>query len=67
MVVPNHRASSLIPHIYSNVLTGSTLYTDALRSYRETNRAYIYEFIDHSVEYVNGPFTRTQSKTSGPA
>lgn len=35
MVVPNHKASSLIPRIYENVVPGSTLYTDALRSYRQ--------------------------------
>lgn len=54
MVVPNHKASSLIPKIYENVETGSTLYTDALRSYRQTDRDYIHEFIDHSLAYVEG-------------
>ncbi len=54
MVVPNHKASSLIPHIYENVVTGSTLYTDALRSYRQTDRDYIHDFIDHSLAYVEG-------------
>ncbi|HEV2738099.1 MAG TPA: IS1595 family transposase [Candidatus Elarobacter sp.] len=54
MVVPNHKASSLITRIYENVVTGSTLYTDALRSYRQTDRDYIHDFIDHSVAYVNG-------------
>src|SRR5665213_626617 len=54
MVVPNHRATSLIPRIYENVQPGSTLYTDALRSYRQTDRDFIHEFIDHSVAYVNG-------------
>ncbi len=54
MVVPNHKAASLIPRIYSNVVTGSTLYTDALRSYRQTDRDYIHEFIDHSLSYVEG-------------
>ncbi|SRR5665213_220807 len=54
MVVPNHRATSLIPRIYENVKPGSTLYTDALRSYRQTDRDFIHELIDHSVAYVNG-------------
>ena len=54
MVVPNHKASSLIPKICSNVVTGSTLYTDALRSYRQTDRDFVHDFIDHSVAYVNG-------------
>ena len=35
-------------------MPGSTLYTDALRSYRQTDRDFIHEFIDHSVAYVNG-------------
>jgi transposase-like protein len=54
MVVPNHKASSLIPKIYANVVTGSTLYTDALRSYRQTDRDFVHEFIDHSLAYVEG-------------
>jgi hypothetical protein len=33
---------------------GSVLYTDALRSYRQTDRDYIHEFIDHSLAYVEG-------------
>ena len=44
MVVPNHKASSLIPKIYANVVTGSTLYTDALRSYRQTDRDFVHDF-----------------------
>jgi len=54
MVVPNQKASSLIPKIYENVVPGSTLYTDALRSYRQTDRDFIHEFIDHSLAYVEG-------------
>jgi len=54
MVVPNHRATSLIPRIYDNILPGSILYTDALRSYRQTDRDYIHEFIDHSLRYAEG-------------
>jgi transposase-like protein len=57
MVVPNHKASSLIPKIYENVVPGSTIYTDALRSYRQTDRDFVHEFIDHSVAYVNGRVT----------
>jgi transposase-like protein len=54
MVVPNHKASSLIPKIYEHVVPGSVLYTDSLRSYAQTNRDYIHEFIDHSIAYVEG-------------
>jgi len=54
MLVPNHKASSLIPRIYENVVPGSTIYTDALRSYRQTDRDFVHDFIDHSIAYVNG-------------
>jgi transposase-like protein len=54
MIVPNHKASSLIPKVYANVLPGSILYTDALRSYSQTDRDYVHEFIDHSLRYVEG-------------
>ena len=54
MVVPNHKASSLIPRIYDNILPGSILYTDALRSYRQTDRDYIHEFIDHCLRFAEG-------------
>jgi transposase-like protein len=48
-VVPNHKASCLIPVIYRNALPGSMVYTDALRSYRQLDRDYVHEFIDHSL------------------
>jgi transposase-like protein len=54
MVVPNHKATSLIPKVYEHVVPGSTLYTDALRSYRQADSDFVHEFIDHSVAYVNG-------------
>src|SRR5580658_10077946 len=52
MVVPNHKASSLAPIIRQNVLPGSILYTDALRSYRAVDQEYLHHFIDHSLRYV---------------
>jgi transposase-like protein len=57
MVVPDHKAKSLLPKIYENVVPGSTIYTDALRSYRQADRDFVHEFIDHSVAYVNGRIT----------
>jgi len=54
MVVPNHKATSLIPKIYANVVPGSVLYTDSLRSYAQTNRDYVHEFVDHSLRFVEG-------------
>lgn len=54
MVVPNHRASSLLPIIHANVLPGSVLYTDALRSYRGVGPEYVHRFIDHSLRFAEG-------------
>lgn len=54
MVVPNHKASPLLPKIWENVIPQSRLYTDALRSYRASEEAYIHKFIDHSIKYVEG-------------
>lgn len=54
MVVPNHSAKALLPHIYSNVAPGSAIYTDALRSYRLLGPEYVHEFVDHSIRYVEG-------------
>ncbi|GAC1392025.1 MAG: IS1595 family transposase [Vulcanimicrobiaceae bacterium] len=54
MVVPDHKRSSLLPHIRQNVLPGSMLYTDALRSYRNLGPEYHHAFIDHMVTYVEG-------------
>ena len=54
MVVSDHKARTLIPLIYTNVVPGSVLYTDALRSYRQADRDYIHAFVDHAVTYVEG-------------
>jgi transposase-like protein len=53
-VVPNHKASVLLPKIYSNVQVGSMIYTDALRSYRALAPDYVHAFVDHSIRYVEG-------------
>ena len=54
MVVPNHKAKTLIPEIYRNIVPGSVLYTDALRSYRQADHDYIHRFIDHSLRFAEG-------------
>ena len=54
MVVPDHKRSTLKPHIRENVLPGSVLYTDALRSYRNIGPEYKHAFIDHMVTYAEG-------------
>jgi transposase-like protein len=54
MVVPNHSAKALMPKLFANVLPDSVLYTDALGSYHAADHAYIHEFVDHSMKYVEG-------------
>jgi transposase-like protein len=54
MVVPDHKARTLIPRIYENILPGSVLYTDALRSYRQAEYSYVHRFIDHSLTFAAG-------------
>lgn len=54
MVVPDHKRASLLPRIRENVLPGSMLYTDALRSYRNLGPDYSHAFIDHMLTYVEG-------------
>lgn len=42
-------------NIIENVVKGSTIYSDALRSYRNvTVDGFTHEFIDHTEEYVRG-------------
>jgi transposase-like protein len=54
MVVPDHKARTLMPLIYRNVVPGSVLYTDALRSYAQADYDFVHHFIDHAVSYVEG-------------
>jgi transposase-like protein len=53
-VVPNYRRSTLLPIIRREVLPGSQVYTDALRSYRQLGPEYQHAFIDHMVTYCEG-------------
>jgi transposase-like protein len=53
MVVAGRKRSQLVPHIRANVLPGSILYTDALRSYRGIPE-YQHAFVDHFVTYCEG-------------
>jgi transposase-like protein len=53
-LVPNYKKSTLVPILTANVAEGSTLYTDALRSYRGLEPRFVHAFIDHMIEYVNG-------------
>lgn len=52
--IPDTRGRTLQGEVRKHVAPGSTLYTDALPSYRGLNGEYLHEFVDHTFEYVNG-------------
>src|SRR3984893_2085243 len=54
-VVPNVRQFGLRTNIAENVEKGSTVYSDALKSYRNLGAdGFVHEFIDHTEKYVEG-------------
>ncbi len=53
-VVNNTKRKTLQPNIRSVVEAGSTVYTDALKSYEGLQSDYIHETVDHAREYVRG-------------
>jgi transposase-like protein len=54
-VVANRRKHELEHTVSEHVESGSTLYTDALRSYdRMEQRGYVHHVIDHAEAYVDG-------------
>jgi transposase-like protein len=54
-VVPNVRQFGLRTNIAENVEKGSTIYSDALKSYRNLGAdGFVHEFIDHTEKYVEG-------------
>jgi transposase-like protein len=56
-VMPNVRAFHIRTNIIDNVEKGTTIYSDALRSYRNTTvDGFEHEFIDHTEAYVSGRF-----------
>ena len=53
-VVPNYQINTLHQHMRENIAPGTTLYTDALKSYKGLDSEYLHQVIDHAVEYVRG-------------
>src|SRR2546426_5508906 len=53
-VVPTTRKDVLAAEIRKNVAPGSSLYTDALKSYDAVDREYVHEVIDHAEAYARG-------------
>ncbi|CAN5556175.1 IS1595 family transposase [soil metagenome] len=54
MVVPNVRRRSLHGEVSKHVEQGSTVYSDALRSYDQLEDEFVHHVINHSEEYVRG-------------
>ncbi len=53
-VVKDMQGATLQFEIRANVELGSSLYTDAWKSYRGLSPEYQHQFVDHAVAYVNG-------------
>jgi transposase-like protein len=53
-VVPDAKRKTLRPRVIDAVEVGSSLYTDALRSYSGLDIAYDHRTIDHAERYVDG-------------
>src|SRR5258705_10083231 len=54
MVVPNTKRGPLEREVNKHVESGSTVYSDALRSYNRLGDDYIHNVINHAERYVNG-------------
>jgi transposase-like protein len=52
MVVPNTKRKSLHGEVSAHVEPGSTVYSDALRSYNQLDEQYIHHVINHAETYV---------------
>jgi transposase-like protein len=53
-VVPSRRKGTLQAHVRTSILPGSTVYTDALKSYEGLDGDCIHGVIDHAERYVEG-------------
>lgn len=54
MVIANNKRRSLHGEVTKHVEVGSTVHSDALRSYNQLDQEYIHQVINHAVEYVRG-------------
>ena len=54
MVVPNTKRMSLQREVHRHVEFGSTVYSDALRSYNNLQDDYTHKVINHAERYVDG-------------
>ena len=54
MVVSNTKRKSLHGEVSAHVEAGSTVYSDALRSYNQLDQEYVHHVINHAEKYVDG-------------
>lgn len=54
MVVPDTKRRSLHGEVTKHVEQGATVYSDALRSYRQLQEDYTHKVINHAEKYVDG-------------
>lgn len=54
MVVPDTKRRSLQGEVYKHVEQGSTVYSDALRSYNNLENDFTHKVINHAERYVDG-------------
>ena len=65
MVVPNTKRKSLQGEVYKHVEQGSTVYSDALRSYNNLEKTTLIKLSTTRRSTLTGKFITTASKTSG--
>lgn len=53
-VIPNTKRKSLHGEVSKHVEAGSTVYSDALRSYNQLGETYVHNVINHAEKYVDG-------------
>jgi transposase-like protein len=53
MVAPNRKERYVHTHVRTHVETGSSLYTDEARVYKELNGEFVHTFVDHISKYVD--------------
>ena len=53
-VIPDTQRETLHAEISQHVETGSQVFTDAWKAYRDLSPAYAHQFVDHAVAYVQG-------------
>ena len=52
MVIPNNKKRFLHGEVKQHVEQGSTVYSDALKSYEGLDSEYVHKVIDHAEAYV---------------